>query len=119
MAKQWQPGYGTFDYEGPAGSRIERYFRPGRAPSVVKENGVRYERVYDSFPSGGSSVRENVHFTAYSLPAWEPGAPRYDRAGRAQFASRKEVDNFVEESRRAAERGESANAGGWDYIRDH
>lgn len=118
MAKKWQVGYGTFEYEGPEGSRIERYFRPGRAPSTVREGGVTYRRCWDSFPSG-SSVREDVHFTAYSLPPYEPGAPRYDEMGRAQFASRKEVDSFVEESKRAAERGESANAGGWEYVRDH
>ena len=118
MAKKWKAGYGTFEYEDDAGTVVIRYFRPGKAPKVVRVSGVLYRRSFKSFPDG-QSVRENIHFVAHSLPPWEAGAPRYDKHGRALFASQKEVDDFVYKNKKAAEVGQSANAGGWEYVRDH
>jgi hypothetical protein len=91
-----------YDFEDADGDVTTREYRVGKAPGSVRHKGRKYKRAYlpQSVAKVGK-VRQNLHFTARSMEPWVEGAPRYDDKGRAQFASRREVDEFIDKSQRA------------------
>ncbi|MDE0913889.1 MAG: hypothetical protein OSB57_01775 [Planctomycetota bacterium] len=93
------PEYTFEDVE--TGERVELFFT-GDDPARPKfgEERVIAGRKLRRLVEGGVTVavEPDLHFTAQQFEDWVPGAPRYDSVGRAQFASRKEVKDFVDRS---------------------
>ena len=74
---------------------LERYYPLADMPRIgdtVEENGRKFVRIVD-LPRI-ASVRD-YHFTAKSLPRWDPAAPRHNEQGQPLFDSKKEVTEYV------------------------
>ncbi len=87
------PVYSFKDHE--TGQVVERFYSLDEMPrigDVVEENSRKFVRIVDQ--PRIAPIR-NYHFTARSLPRWDPSAPRHNEQGQPLFDSKKEVNEYV------------------------
>ncbi len=92
----------TYQFESPDGSLVERDYPFGQAPHLgetVELDGVPCVRVISDHLAVAKRTVEP--FVSVSLPAWAPGAPRYEQDpsspfyGQPKFKGRAEAEAFA------------------------
>lgn len=78
------------------GERVDLFQTMAETPpigAVIEHEGRTLRKLA---PGGVRAVDAAfVPFTSISQPRWDPAAPRHDRDGRPQFASRREVETYM------------------------
>lgn len=87
-----------YDYTNDDGERLT-IERPMTHPpsNPLRRGGKLWYRVWGHLVVNAATkprLRDG-HFTAHSLPRWDPCAPRHDAQGKPQFASRNEVREYL------------------------
>ena len=93
-----------YTFETESGKRVELFMAMDEAPtigSIVTIGKASLKRLADRVQV---DARPEKHFTSRSLPRWDPNAPRHNAGGQPQFASDKEVREYV-----------AKNEGDWIY----
>lgn len=97
-----------YDFEGPNGEHLIRYYAMGEAPSIgqtVEIDGVPCMRVLSPLQM---RVTADRRFVSHSLPRNHPDAPNLDEKGRPYFTSKREVKEFCAKT-------QDGPGGGFDY----
>ena len=88
----------TYSFRAPTGKIVELFYTMDEAPSIgqtVDVVGMKLVRIADLVHV---DARQDKHFTASTLPKWDPNAPRHSADGKPQFASQREVDEYTAKS---------------------
>lgn len=85
----------TYTFTTESGKHVELFMTMDEAPAIGQQTVIAGQKLVRVVDRVHVAAVADKHFTSRSLPRWDKNAPRHNATGQPQFASQKEVNEYV------------------------